>query len=123
MLTLPPVLFERYLAAAEKVMSVAILNDHKPRPEKIYVDLFKIEGGPATGTTAIARKIDETESTVKLELPLAGQYDVKLVVESQKVGADATRLEWKLDGQPLRTTGPHGTQGFQGADQGDAEGG
>src|SRR6185437_5657998 len=28
-LTLPPVLFERYLAAAEKVMSVAILNDHK----------------------------------------------------------------------------------------------
>ena len=51
-LSLPPVLFERYLAAAEKVMSLAILNDHKPRPEKIYVDLFQIEGGPKTGTTS-----------------------------------------------------------------------
>ena len=33
-LSLPPVLFERYLAAAEKIMSTAILNDHKPRADK-----------------------------------------------------------------------------------------
>ncbi|MEI9896483.1 MAG: DUF1592 domain-containing protein [Chthoniobacter sp.] len=112
-LTLPPVLFERYLAAAEKVMSLAILNDHKPRPAKIYVDLLTIEGGPKTGTTAISRKIDETESTVKLDLPVAGQYDLKLVVESQKVGAEATRMEWKFDGQILRTTELSGRRDFK----------
>lgn len=112
-LTLPPVLFERYLAAAEKVMSLAILNDHKPRPDKIYVDLMKIEGGPKTGTTAIARKIDENESTVKLDLPLAGQYDVKLVVESQKVGGEAPKMEWKLDGQLLRTIELSGRKDFK----------
>jgi len=112
-LTLPPVLFERYLAAAEKVMSMAILNDHKPRPDKIYVDLMKIEGGPKKGTTSIARKIDENESTVKLDLPLAGQYDVKLVVESQKVGGEAPKMEWKLDGQSLRTTELSGRKDFK----------
>ena len=64
-LSLPPVLFERYLAAAEKVMSLAILNDHKPRPDKIEVDLFKIEGGPKTGTTQVSRKIDESQSDRK----------------------------------------------------------
>ncbi|EDY19458.1 Protein of unknown function DUF1592 [Chthoniobacter flavus Ellin428] len=112
-LTLPPVLFERYLSAAEKVMSMAILNDHKPRPEKIYVDLFKIEGGPKTGTTSISRKIDETEATVKLDLPAAGQYDVKLVVESQKVGGEAPKLEWKLDGQLLRTIELSGRKDFK----------
>lgn len=112
-LTLPPVLFERYLGAAEKVMSMAILNDHKPRPEKIYVDLFKIEGGPKTGTTSISRKIDESESTVKLDLPAAGQYDVKLVVESQKVGGEAPKLEWKLDGQLLRTVELSGRKDFK----------
>jgi len=112
-LTLPPVLFERYLAAAEKVMSLAILNDHKPRPEKIYVDLMTIEGGPKTGTTSISRKIDETQSTVKLNLPVAGQYDLKLVVESQKVGGEATRMEWKFDGQILRTTELSGRRDFK----------
>ena len=103
-LTLPPVLFERYLAAAEKVMSLAILNDHKPRSEKIEVDLFKIEGGPKTGTTTISRKIDENESSVPVELPAPGEYNLKLTVESQKVWADATKVEWKFDGQLLRTT-------------------
>jgi hypothetical protein len=101
-LSLPPVLFERYLAAAEKVMSVAILNDHKPRPEKIAVDLFKIEGGPKNGTTTVSRKIDQNEATVTLDLPVAGEYAVKMEVESRKVGADATKMELKFAGQPLR---------------------
>jgi hypothetical protein len=112
-LTLSPVLFERYLAAAEKVMSMAILNDHKPRPEKIDVDLLKIEGGPKTGSTPISRKIDENESTVQFELPVPGDYNLKLVVESQKVGADPTKLDWKFDGQPLRTLELSGRKDFK----------
>ena len=102
-LSLPPVLFERYLAAAEKVMSLAILNDHKPRPEKVYVDLMQIEGGPKTGTTSVSRKIDENESKVMLDLPVAGDYEVKLTAVSDKVGSDPTKLEWKFNGQLLRT--------------------
>jgi len=103
-LSLPPVLFERYLAAAEKVMSLAILNDHKPRPEKVYVDLMQIEGGPKTGTTSVSRKIDENESKVMLDLPVAGEYEVKLTATSDKVGNEPTKLEWKFNGQLLRTT-------------------
>ena len=102
-LSLPPVLFERYLAAAEKVISLAILNDHKPRPEKIEVDLFKITGGRKAGTTAQARKIDENESSVPVELPVPGEYQLKLSLESVKVGAEPTKLEWKFNGQPLRS--------------------
>ena len=102
-LSLPPVLFERYLAAAEKVISLAILNDHKPRPEKIEVDLFKITGGPKAGTTAQARKIDDNEASVPVELPVPGEYQLKLSLESAKVGAEPTKLEWKFNGQPLRS--------------------
>ena len=112
-LTLSPVLFERYLAAAEKVMSLAILNDHKPRPEKIEVDLMKIEGGPKNGSTPVSRKIDENQSTVPLDLPLAGDYNLKLVVESQKVGGEVTQVEWKLDGQSLRTLELSGRKDFK----------
>ncbi len=103
-LSLPPVLFERYLAAAEKVMSLAILNDHKPRSEKIEVDLFKIEGGPKTGTTTVSRKINDQEATVSIDLPVPGEYELKLMLESEKVGTEPTRLEWKFNGQNLRTT-------------------
>ncbi len=102
-LTLPPVLFERYLAAAEKVMSLAILNDHKPRPAKIEVDFFKIAGGPKNGTTPVSRKIDDNESTVQVELPVAGEYTLRIQTESVKLGGEATKLECKLDGQLIRT--------------------
>ena len=102
-LSLPPVLFERYLAAAEKIISLAILNDHKPRPEKIEVDLFKIAGGPKAGTTAQSRKIDDSEASVPVELPVAGEYQLKLSLESVKVGPEPTKLEWKFNGQPLRS--------------------
>ena len=117
-LTLSPMLFERYLAAAEKVMSLAILNDHKPRPEKINVDLMTIEGGPKTGSTPIARKIDENVSTVQIDMPVAGDYNLKLVLESQKVGADPTEMEWKFDGQPLRTLELSGRKDFKEAIKG-----
>ncbi len=102
-LSLPPVLFERYLAAAEKVMSLAILNDHKPRPDKLEVDLFKIEGGPKTGTTPVSRKIDENVSTVALDLPAPGEYTLRLTAESAKLGGEGTKVECKFDGQLVRT--------------------
>ena len=102
-LTLPPVLFERYLAAAEKVMSLAILNDHKPRPDKIALDLLKIEGGPKNGSTSDSRKIDENESTASVELPAAGDYTIRIQLESRRVGPDATKMECKLNGQLVRT--------------------
>ena len=58
-LTVPPVLFERYLAAAEKVMSAAILNDHKPRPKTVAVDLLKIAGGPSGARWTISMRVPQ----------------------------------------------------------------
>ena len=102
-LSLPPVLFERYLAAAEKIMSAAILNDHKPRSQTVEVDLLKLEGGPKNGTTPTSRRLDQNETTAPLELPLAGDYVVRLQINSQRVGTEPTKLELKLDGQLLKT--------------------
>lgn len=100
-LTVPPVLFERYLAAAEKVMSTAILNDHKPRAQRTEVDLMKIAGGPDRGNTGTARRIDARESTVEVELTPAGQYAVEIEATAPKVGAEATRMEFKLNGKSI----------------------
>ncbi|MEK0448875.1 MAG: hypothetical protein RL088_1143 [Verrucomicrobiota bacterium] len=98
-LSLPPVLFERYLAAAEKIMSAAILNDHKPRSEKIRVDLLTLKGGPEKGSTPVSRRIDESHATVSVELPVAGAYTFRIEAAGPRVGAEATKLEVKLNGQ------------------------
>lgn len=100
-LSLPPVLFERYLAAAEKVMSAAILNDHKPRSEKVPIDLLALKGGPEKGNTPSARRVDESFATIQVELPVAGQYTLRLEATGARVGAEATKLEVKLNGQAI----------------------
>ncbi len=99
-LSLPPVLFERYLSAAEKIMSLAILNDHKPRRQKIAVDLMTFKGGLGEGSTPAARRIDEREVTVKVELPLPGDYEMQLQLNAAKLRGEGTKLEMKLDGKP-----------------------
>jgi hypothetical protein len=100
-LSLPPVLFERYLAAAEKIMSAAILNDHKPRSEKIPVDLLALKGGPEKGNTPSARRVDENHASIQVELPVAGQYTFRIEASGPRVGAEATKLEVKLNGQVI----------------------
>ncbi len=94
---MPPELFERYLAAAEKIMSSAILNDHKPRAQTVPVDLLSITGGPDKGNTATARRIDDRASTVEVDCPLPGLYTVKIEAVAPKVGGEPTKLELKLD--------------------------
>ncbi len=100
-LSLPPVLFERYLAAAEKVMSTAILNDHKARAVTTPVDLLTITGGPENGNTSTARRVDERESSVTVSLAIAGTYTLRFEAGAPKVGPEATKLELKCDGKPI----------------------
>ena len=82
-------------------MSAAILNDHKPRPEIVRVPLLKLAGGPDKGNTDSARRIDERESHVKIDLPVAGEYTVRFEAAAPKVGPDVTRMEMKFDGQAI----------------------
>lgn len=100
-LSLPPVLFERYLAAAEKIMSAAILNDHKPRSEKIPVDLLALKGGPEKGNTPVSRRVDESDASITVDLPVPGQYTLRLEVGGPRVGTEATKLAAKLGPQVI----------------------
>ena len=92
-LSLPPVLFERYLAAAEKIMSTAILNDHKPRTVTTKVDLMKITGGPDKGNTSGARRLDERESSVAADLAIPGTYTVQPGSHRRR-GSAPSRRRW-----------------------------
>lgn len=102
-LSLPPVLFERYLAAAEKVMSAAILNDHTPRSQAMPVNLLTMQGGPDRGNTENARRIDDREATAGFDTATPGTHTIRVDFQSGKAGGEAPKVEIKVDGQPLKT--------------------
>jgi hypothetical protein len=102
-LSLPPVLFERYLAAAEKVMSAAILNDHTPRSQAMPINLLSISGGPDKGNTDSARRIDDREATVGFDAATPGQHTIRVDLQAAKVAGEAAKVEVKLDGQLVKT--------------------
>jgi hypothetical protein len=99
-LSLPPVLFERYLQAAEKIMSAAILNDHTPRSKTLAVDLMMMEGGPKNGSTPTSRRVNEQEAKATVLLPAPGEYAIRLQVSAQKVGNEGTKFEMLWNGKP-----------------------
>ncbi len=100
-LSLPPVLFDRYLSAAEKIMSAAILNDHKPRPETVRVPLLSLKGGPEKGSTPTARRIDDSAATVTIETSIAGEYSLRIQLNGRRIGDQPSKLEIKFDDQPI----------------------
>ena len=102
-LSLPPVLFERYLAAAEKVMSAAILNDHSPRSQTQPINLLSISGGPDKGNTATARRLDDRESNVSFDAAEAGTFTIRVDMQGGKANGEAAKVEVKLDGKLLKT--------------------
>jgi hypothetical protein len=101
-LSVPPVLFERYLSAAEKVMSAAILNDHKPRAQTIPVNLLTIAGGPEKGNTDTSRRMDEREAAVKVEFPAAGDYTLRLDWQGNKAANEGPKVEVKFNGATVK---------------------
>ncbi len=103
-LSMPPVLFDRYFTAAEKIMSMAILNDHKPRKASINVDLRNAEGGQALPSVPVSRRIDEKGASVKVNLPVAGEHFVQLEITAGKYRNEQTKMEMKFDGEPVPTT-------------------
>jgi hypothetical protein len=102
-LSLPPVLFERYLAAAEKVMSAAILNDHTPRSQAMPVNLLTMQGGPDKGNTDNARRVDDREATAGFEAATPGQHTIRVDFQSGKAAGEGPKVEIKVDGQLLKT--------------------
>jgi len=88
-LSLPPVLFERYLAAAEKVTAIAIIAPDGER------DPLKTEKG--------RNLFSDSEASLELKIERAGDYLLRAQAWGQQAGDEKTRMTLKLDGVDLQT--------------------
>ncbi len=88
-LSVSPVLMEKYLNAASKIANRAIPSDALPKPTRMR---YSPEHSPNDDGMALENQF---------ELPAEGDYDLKVAVSGRK---EAFRLHFLLDGKEIKTS-------------------
>jgi mono/diheme cytochrome c family protein len=103
-LSLPPLLMEKYLAAAEKIARDVILDvDPANPPRKSYAG-DQIQRGAAAHPHEDGVIIVSTgEAFVEFEAPLSGAYVLAADAAETPAGDEHAKMEFRLDGKPLQT--------------------
>ncbi len=106
-LSLPPMLMEKYLAAAEEVSENAILADDRPRGP---THRWKPENFGTPGTswtiddeTGFFLMTSELETFMDGAFPKVGQYLVRARAFGQQAGSEAPKMEIRVDGRAAHT--------------------
>jgi hypothetical protein len=102
-LTLSPLLMERYLDAAEAIVERAIVADKKPEP---IVRLGTAQFTSATGGSGDPKSVFlPTSEPLEFHFTVAaeGRYLLRFAAESVLPGDDPIRLKLTFDGQPWKT--------------------
>src|SRR5262249_31207073 len=88
-LSMPPVLLERYLAAAEKVVDAAILTSD---PDRAPIQKAQGKSLPSVG-----------EVGIDLDLARTGDFILRARAWAQQAGPETAKMTLRLDGQDVQT--------------------
>jgi hypothetical protein len=101
-LSLPPILLEKYLAAAEQIAAKAIVavEPGQTVDRRITGAAMKTEGG-RTEKTGASAKILLTNATLteSFEAPLAGMYEIRIQAAGDQAGNDPPKMGLLIDGK------------------------
>src|SRR5437773_5422023 len=101
-LSLPPVLLEKYLAAAQKVLNKAIVTDMKAKPLQ-HFNADELDGtapGESLGE-GIKRLGREGNIFVTVNFPHDGEYVLRAKAYGEQAGPDPARMSFSLDDKEL----------------------
>ncbi len=101
-LTLPPLLMERYLAAAEDISAKAIADDNPPRPMVKHITLDEKSGGAEYSKRFGRILASEGQVQVGFPFPLDGEYTIHLRAFGQQAGPEPVKMAIKLDDKVLK---------------------
>ena len=104
-LSLPPLLMEKYLAAAEAIAREAIIADDEPRgpTRRFKADAVAKPGtGHADGESGFWLMSSNAEVGVDNPFPKSGTYVLKAKAYGTQAGKDLPKLEFLIDGKSAR---------------------
>ena len=105
-LSMSPILLEKYLSAAEKISESAIVTPEMlRRPVNIAASTMTNKGAVGTGREG-GKRLDDTGSEVFLDhdFPVGGTFGITVNAGEQTLGNDHARMTLKIDDKPIRTT-------------------
>ena len=102
-LSMPPVLLEKYLTAAEKILAQAIVTDPQAKPTAQRIAARQLKGGNDTTNPDAARRVSGTKPlTAKFSVARAGEHRLRLSTQNRHVATEPTQMEIRVDGQVVK---------------------
>ncbi len=101
-LSLPPLLMEKYLSAAEKITNEAILSFDTAHPHTREFDRESLGRSGAAGDAEEGLILLGNGEFVGDHLfPHSGQYILKTIAAEQPAGDEPSKMEYRVDGKPV----------------------
>lgn len=92
-LSLPPILMEKYLAAAETIADKAIITDSFEH-DLAKTTLGKDLSGDGSSTSALEKNLfTNGTARLRIQIPTPGKYEIKYVVYGQQAGDEPAKME------------------------------
>jgi len=98
-LSLPPILMERYLRAAEQITTEAIVDPSRPRLTKT-IQGYKFRGTRGSTNEQTAHYLS-TNGTIrhKIKIPVSGKYTVIVRASASKAGSEDAKMTFAVSGK------------------------
>ncbi len=103
-LSLPPILMEKYLAAAEKIMNAAIVTDTTARPKTNQFDAIKLEGTAPSGESGEGMRSLQREGDVHVPFEFLhdGDYVLRVRAYGEQAGSEPARMAFLLNDKEVK---------------------
>jgi mono/diheme cytochrome c family protein len=102
-LSIPPILFEKYMAAAEQIAGAAIVLDDPDRGKLTAFKASELPESEGSSKHANGRILPSNgEVPVTFEAPADGDYFLIVKAFGDQAGREPVRMEIRVDGKPVR---------------------
>src|SRR5436190_6959381 len=103
-LSMPPILMEKYLAAAEKILGRAIPTEERLKPtiRRFEARTLQVSGGASVPEGDLLVMFANGEGVLPVEVAQAGKYVLRIRAAGDQAGGEPARMALKVDDRPLR---------------------
>jgi hypothetical protein len=103
-LSMPPILMEKYLAAAEKILGQAIQTEdrNKPAVRRFEARTMQVSGGASAPEGDLLVMFANGEGVLPIDIAQAGKYVLRIRAAGDQAGSEPARMALKIDERPIR---------------------
>ena len=101
-MTLPPILMEKYLAAAEEIASKAIDGTGGKRPVDQRIVGRKLEGSGNPEGLLSRILLTAGEASTEISLPTDGEYEIRVMAYGHQGGDEPVKMALRVDGKVVQ---------------------